>query len=403
MAQHYAPEEVSGAVLGTELAADLVKRGYQVTFLTCAPNYPLGKTFPGYKNNIFSDEMIDNVRVVRVWSYISTKSFWRRIINYGTFSFSAFWGGILSGRHDLLLSFSPPLPLGVSAWLVSKILRIPWILNVMDIYPEIAVATGILKNPLAIEVFEGMEKFLYQRATQIQVLSEGFKDNLLHKGVPSEKISIIPVWADPSLIHPMKKENNFSQEHGVDKKFVVMYSGNLGVNSSLEDAIMAADILKTEEDIYFLFVGEGVRKDSLILMAEQKGLKFVSFLPYQPRELLNSMLASADVGLVTLHADAHHTSLPSKTFNIMASGRPILAVTPIESEISRLIQRYQCGVVVQPRSPEKLAESILLLKNNPELCLELGKNGRMNLEASFSRDYCVSLYDHDFQTLSNLE
>jgi colanic acid biosynthesis glycosyl transferase WcaI len=396
MAQHYAPEDVSGAVLGTELATDLVKRGYQVTFLTCAPNYPLGKVYPGYKNKIFSIETIDGVRVIRVWSFISTKSFWRRIFNYGTFSISAFWGGLFSGKHDLILSFSPPLPLGASAWLLSRIQKTPWIVNVMDIYPEIAVISGILKNPIAIKIFTELEKFIYHQSSHIQVLSEGFKNNLLKKGVPPEKISIIPVWADPDLIYPEIKCNSFSKKYNLDEKFVILYSGNLGVNTSLEDLIIAANYLKSEKDIYFVFVGEGTKKEELITQTKLNMLDNVLFLPFQPRNQFNLILASASISIVTLSANAHFTSLPSKTFNIMASNRPILAVTPFESEIAHLIQKYSCGIVIPPGNPKYLSEAILSLKSNPAKLDQMGNNGRQNLIEYYSRNQCVDLYEKSF-------
>jgi colanic acid biosynthesis glycosyl transferase WcaI len=401
IAQHYAPEDVSGAVLGTELATDLVKRGHQVTFLTCAPNYPLGKIFPGYKNRIFSIETIDGVRIIRVWSYISKKSFWRRILNYGTFSVSAFWGGLLSGKQDLVLSFSPPLPLGISAWLLSRIKKTPWILNVMDIYPEIAILSGILKNPIAIKIFTGLEKFIYHQASHIQVLSEGFKNNLVKKGVSPEKISTIPVWADPDLIHPETKSNSFSKEYNLEEKFVILYSGNLGVNTSLEDVIIAADYLKFQKDIYFVFVGEGTKKEELVAQVRQKYLDNVLFLPFQPRGLFNLVLASASVSLVSLSANAHYTSLPSKTFNIMASNRPILAVTPLESEIAHLIQNYECGIVIPPGNPEYLSEAILTLKSDPAKLDQLGNNGRQKLIENYSRNHCVDLYEKLFFQVLN--
>jgi colanic acid biosynthesis glycosyl transferase WcaI len=401
MAQHYAPEEVSGAVLGTELASDLVKRGHKITFVTCAPNYPMGKIFPGYKNQIYSKKTVDGVQVVRIWSYISTKTFWRRILNYGTFSFNAFFGGLISGKHDILLSFSPPLPLGVSAWLLSRLWGIPWILNVQDIYPEIAVVTGILKNPITINILEHLENFLYQKAAHIQVLSEGFKENLLNKGVHPNNISIIPVWADPDIIHPMAKYNSFSLENGLSDKFVIMYSGNLGINTSLEDVINAAILLKDEPGICFIFVGEGVKKKDLMIQAKEKDLKNVTFLPFQPRSIFNLMLASADLSVVTLNANAYYTSSPSKTFNIMASGRPILAVTPLGSELAGMVQEFECGIVVPPGKPEQLAREILLVQKNPKSISEMGHNGRKYLEERYTRKKCVELYDQDFQRLMN--
>lgn len=400
MGQHYAPEEISGSVLGTELATDLTKMGYEVAFVTCAPNYPTGKVYPGYRNRLLSRETTDGVKVIRTWSYISPhKSFWHRILNYGSFSVTALFGGMAAGRPDILLSFSPPLPLCVAAWLLSRLWRIPWILNVEDIYPEIAVVTGVLRNRPAIAFFSAMERFFYRKATHIQVLSEGFRQNLLAKGVPPEKLSITPVWADPDGVRPMPKENAFREQHGLSGKFVVMYAGNFGYNSSLEDVIEAADLMKTEKDIRFVLIGEGVKKEELISLVEHKALKNLVILPFQPRSAYEAMMAAADISLVTLSPDAHHTSLPSKTFNIMSSGRPILVVTPENSEIANLVQDAHCGIAISPGRPAELAQAILDLKKDVPRLAAMGANGRQRLEEQYSRQRCIKLFDEDFQRM----
>jgi colanic acid biosynthesis glycosyl transferase WcaI len=401
MGQHYAPEEVSGAVLATELASDLVRLGHQVTFLTCAPSYPTGRVFPGHRNRLFHVQDLDGVRIARVWSYISPhKTFWRRILNYGTFSASTLHGGLLAGKPDVVWSASPPLPLGVSAWLLSRIWGVPWVLRVEDLYPEAAVAAGLLHNRAAIALLAGLERFLYRRATHISLISEGFRTNLLGKGVAAEKLSVIPVWADPNLVFPQPKNNRFRREHRLDDRFVVMYSGNLGYNSALEDAVEAADLLRDESDICFVIVGEGVKKHGLVSLARSKGLHNILFLPYQPRETFATMLAAADVGLVTLSPNSAHTSLPSKTFNIMASGRPILAVAPDTSEIVTLVAEARCGVEVLPGHPDLLARSVLELKGDPGRADELGQNGRSHLERNYSRERCIASHDQTFRRVT---
>lgn len=400
MGQHYAPEEVSGAVLATELAEGLLARGHQVTFVTSAPSYPLGTVFQGYRNALLLREMLNGVRVIRIWSYISpSKSFWSRILNYGTFSLMALLGGLAAGRVDVMMSASPPLPLGFSAWLVSRIRRVPWLLRVEDLYPETAVSAGVLQNRSVIRFFEWMETFIYKKAAHISLISESFRKKLIAKGMPQHKLSVLPVWADPSLIQPLPKENTFRQAHGLTGKFILLYSGNLGHTSALEDVIEAAGHLKDEADIAFVFVGEGVKKDALQRTAAQRGLGNVSFLPYQPREEYASMLAAADMSLVTLNAGASNTSLPSKTFNIMASARPILAVADASSEVAHLVQDANCGVVVAPSQPAALAETIKRTKIDENKLTEWGRNGRQTLEKHYSRERCVGLYDSTFQQL----
>jgi len=394
IAQCYAPEDVSAAVLATELATDLVKRGHQVTFVTGAPNYPYGRVFDGYRNKIFQAEWLDGVRVVRTWSYISPRSdFWPRILHYGTFSATAFYGGLFAGKPDILVSYSPPLPQGISAWLLGRIWRVPVVLQLEDLYPDAAVAAEVLRTPRVIAFFSAMERFLYQRATHISLISENFRQNLLGKGVPAEKITLIPAWADPDEVKPLPKENAFRQQHDLDGKFVVMYAGNLGLTSSLEDVIRTAELLKDDPEIRFVFIGEGVKKAPLEETARTRQLNNILFLPYQPREDFPEMMAAADLNLVTLNQSSSLTSLPHKIFNIMASARPILAVSPPESEITRLVCEAGCGIAVPPGHSEMLAEAISQLKGQEERLLQMGQNGRSQLETKFAREHCVNLYE----------
>jgi colanic acid biosynthesis glycosyl transferase WcaI len=394
MAQCYAPEDVSAAVLITELATDLVRRGHDVTVITGAPNYPQGRVFAGYRNKIYAAEMLEGVRVVRTWSFISpSRKLLPRLLHYGTYSATSFYGGLFSGRPDVILSFSPPLPLGLSAWCLSRIFRVPWVLQIEDLYPDAAVAAGVMTNRKVINFFLAMEKFLYRKSQRISVISKGFERTLLAKGVPSSKIEIIPIWADPNEVRPMERQNSFRRQHGLEDKFVVMYAGNLGLTSCLEDVLHAAEILRGQNDIQFVIVGEGARKESLVAEAQLKKLTNVLFLPFQPREVFPEMLAAADLSLVTLNEGAALSSLPSKIFNVMASARPILAVTPPGSEIMQIVEEAACGWNVSPGSPLKLAESILQLKGLEAALIQMGKNGRACLEKNYTRDHCIEKYE----------
>jgi colanic acid biosynthesis glycosyl transferase WcaI len=394
MAQCYAPEDVSASVLITELAVDLGKRGHKVTVITGAPNYPYGRVFENYHNHIYQVEMLDGVRVVRTWSYITPqKTFWPRILHYGTYSASAFYGGLLAGKPDVIVNYSPPLPLGITAWLLSRLWRIPWVLQIEDLYPDAAISTGVLTNRSAIAFFSKMELFLYRRADRISVISESFRRAIISKGEFAEKINLIPVWADPETVCPHPKENAFREQNGLNGKFVVMYAGNLGLTSCMEDVLDAAEILRDDDQTRFVIVGEGIKKTSLEECVSSKGLANVSFLPFQPRGEFAEMLAAADVSLVTLNTSSANTSLPSKIFNIMASARPILAVAPANSEVAHLVSGANCGIAVPPQEPRLLAEALLKLKQRPSELVKMGDNGRSELECKFSRAHCVNDYE----------
>jgi colanic acid biosynthesis glycosyl transferase WcaI len=293
----------------------------------------------------------------------------------------------------VIVSYSPPLPLGLSAWLLSRIWRVPWVLQIEDLYPEAAIAAGVTKSKPIINFFLWMEEFLYQSSQHISLISESFRQTLLNKQVPNAKMDVIPVWADPDEVRPLPTENTFRHKHGLDHKFVVMYAGNIGLTSCIEDVLQAAEILRGRTDIQFLIVGEGVKKEALEAEVRSKQLTNITILPYQPREVFPEMLAAADISLVTLNPGAALSSLPSKVFNVMASARPILAVAPPESELAQIVKRADCGWVVPPGLARELATNIVQLIDQNSARTQMGQNGRVHLERYYSRSRCVDVYE----------
>lgn len=397
LTQEYAPEDISSAILSQELAEDLVKRGHKVTCVTRAPNYPLGQLFPGYRNLLYQQETLNGVRVIRVWSYVSNKKgFWHRILSFASYSALAFVGGVLAGKPDLIVSYSPPLPLGVSAWLLSRLWRVPWVLRVEDVFPEAAVAAGVLKNRFAIQFFDELANFLYKRADHISLICETFVHLLRARGVDQKKMSVTPVWADPNIVSPKPKHNRFREQLGLNGQFVVMYAGIFGYTSALENVVAAAKALRENKEICFVLVGEGIKKEWLVGYQKEHKLENIILLPFQPRAAFPEMLAAADVGLVTLNEKMAPFSLPHKIFNIMSSRRPILAVAPENSDLAKLIRNANCGVVVPPRNPPLLVETILDMQAQPAKFETMGVNGRRTLITSYSREQCISEFERLF-------
>ncbi len=394
MGQHFAPEEISGAVLATELACGLSGKGHQVAFITCTPNYPYGRPFPGYKNALVQRESISGVKVVRIWSYLSPrKTMIRRLINYGTFSLASFYGGFFCQKPETILSSSPPLTLGFSAFVLSRLWKVPWILRVEDLFPDLLITLGLLKPSFVTRLLFSMEKYFYRKASHIAVISEGFKNNLVSKGVSESKITVIPVWADPDQIKPMEKENHLKKELDLSWKFVILYSGNLGLTSSLDDLLSAAKILVHIHKITFLIAGEGVKKQEIEESIKREQLENVHLIPYQPRDRYAELLALADICIVTLNQASSRSSLPVKTFNSMASARPILAITSPQSELGRIITQFDCGIVVPEGQADQLADKIETLLKTPEILMEMGKNGRNAVVSFFNRSRCIDQFD----------
>jgi len=392
---YYYPEEVGAGIWIRQLAVDLKDKGHTVTVLTSFPSYPDGVIPPAYKGRVYLTETIDDIQIVRTWTYATqSKSFWPRFFSFGAFCASALVQGgweVLRKRlsADVVYAVIPPLPLGVAARCLAMLTGAALIVNVQDIYPDIAVDTGFLKSPAAIQIFRRMERWVYRKANLIVVISEGFRNNLLKKSVPAEKISVVPNWADLDSIRPASRETRFRTERKSGDRFVVLYSGGFSHNSCMEPVIQAAAMLPSDR-FQFLLIGSGVKRAELVERARTLDLRHVEFLPFQPFERYAEVLASSDVTLVTLNTASSLASVPSKIFKQMAAGRPIIAVTQEGNELSRLIGASGCGVVVAPDDPAGLAQSIQGMAQDRARCTDFGAAGRAYIEAECSRTRCVS-------------
>jgi colanic acid biosynthesis glycosyl transferase WcaI len=388
--QYFKPESVGASIWIHQLAVDLVNMGHRVTVLTGFPNYPKRIIFDGYQGKIFMQEKIDGVDVFRTYIYASpNEALWSRALNFCSFCASAALGGLAVPKPDVICCIMPPLPLGLSAEFLGLFKRAPVVVNIQDIYPDIAIALGFLRNRLVIRFFQAMERFIYRRAVAIIVISDGFKENLLGKGVAPSKIYVVPNWADPDFIRPGPKDNSFRRQLDVGDRFTLIYSGNLSHNSNLEPVIGAAELLR-DEPFAFVIVGEGVRKAHLERTVQEKQLNNILFFPFQPLELYPEVLRAADMNLVTLSTQAAMASVPSKVFKIMASGRPVLAITVQGNEVHRLVSEAKCGLCVSPDDPVALAEALRYAAAHQDELERMGKNGRRYLEDHFSRPKCVA-------------
>lgn len=390
VAQYFWPETVGAGVWLHQLATDWARGGHDVTMVTALPNYPQGRVFPDYRGRCLLREQVDGVRVLRTWIYASpSKAFAARVLNFGSFCATAVLGQSLAPRPDVIFCVIPPLPLGFTAQLVARLRRVPLVLNVQDIYPQIAVELGYLKNTAAIHFFEALERQIYRAARRVVVITPAFRENLRAKGVPLDKLRVIPNWADAEAIRPGPKNNAIRDQLGINGDFAVVYSGGLGHNAQLETLIEAARLL-SREPFTFLLVGDGVQRAELERRARAYALANVRFLPFQPAEVYPQVLAASDVQLVSLHAAATQMSLPSKVFKVMAGGRPVLALARAESDLAKLVREAGCGLAVEPEDAAGLAAALRRLAANPRDLEIMGANARNYLLAHFDRKRCVA-------------
>jgi colanic acid biosynthesis glycosyl transferase WcaI len=392
LANYYSPESVGAGIWITQLVNGLRERGHEVAVVTSLPSYPEGRVFKGYRNRFAQRETIDGIEVIRTFTYATTgKSFLARTAAFGVFCLSAAPGYLRYWRRvDVVYAVLPPLPLGVAAWAIAKASRAQLVVNVQDIYPDIAVALKYLTNPTAVGFFRAMERWIYDRSERILVISEGFRGNLLAKGVSSGKIRVVPNWADPDEIRPGPSDNAFRRETGAGNgELLAIYSGGLTHNADLETVLDAAARLRSLP-VRFAIVGDGVQKQDLVNKVAAANLDNIRFFPFQPIERYGEVLAAADVTLVSLKSAASLASVPSKVYKQMAAGRPIIAVTNAGNELSRLIEDAQCGMTVRPGDAQGLAAVLQSALERRDAFARMGCRGRAYLERNCSRQVCVS-------------
>jgi colanic acid biosynthesis glycosyl transferase WcaI len=260
----------------------------------------------------------------------------------------------------------------------------PSIFSIHDVYPDVGITLGLFRNAFITKLVAGPERYCLNRCSAVRILSESFRPGLRNLGVSDSKMHLIFDWVDTDLIRPLAHDNEFALAHGLEDRFVVLYAGNIGLSQGLENVLLAAEQLAGKPEIHFLFVGDGPGREQLITLANSRRLGNVQFAPFQPRSYLPEVLASADVSLVILRRGIGTGSLPSKTFSIFASGRPVIASIDKQSEAWCLIEKAQAGLCIEPESPAALVQAILTLKNDPTLREQLGQNGRIWAESNHS-------------------
>ncbi len=391
----YYPDVTATGQLLTELCEDLVRQhGCAVTVVVGMPLIGVGGAPAAVKTRgMFTEECHNGVRVVRARnSAFPPRSFVGRVANYLSYFVLSLMAALTLPRPDVVMTLTDPPIIGLAGWLMAKRFRVPLVISMRDLFPEAAQGLRGANNALTDFLLDRSVKFYLHRAQAVIALGETMRRRLIDgKGVAAGRTALIPDWADTGSIQPVDKRNQFSSLHGLDNAFVVMYAGNLGASSGLEFVLDAADQLRQQPDIKFVFVGEGIMKAPLEQRARQKSLPNVQFLPFQPREILSEVFSSADVFLVPLKQGLEGYSLPSKLYAVMASGRPYIASVCESSEVVYLTRQYGCGLTVPAQDAAALAGEIMKLRADPALTARLGAQAR-RAAASFDRAGGVQRY-----------
>ncbi|MEA3358436.1 MAG: WcaI family glycosyltransferase [Thermodesulfobacteriota bacterium] len=400
---NYAPEIIGIGENTTQLCEYLVSLGHRVKVITAFPHYPEWKVRPAYRGRIFMRETINGVSVYRGYSLIprvSTRAL-QRILHDTTSATSALIIGLFLPRPDMVLSISPPLQGGAAGYFLAKLKRSPFILQVKDLVPDLAISLGILKDNMWLKIGKKLEMFVYSKAAGILVICQGFVNNLKAKGVPERKIHLLPNWVDLNHIKPLNRNNNFRKTNMLQNKFVALYSGNMSAKQKLINVVSAARHLLGYEDILFLLAGDGPQKKDL--QREASSEENIRFMPLQPVETFPLMLAAANLLILNQNSGVIDMVIPYKTLVYMSTGLPIVASVHTDSETARYIRIADCGIVVPPERPRELAEAVLALHNDEKMSTRLGRNGRKYAEGNFDRESILTDYNKYFIQIAGLK
>lgn len=397
----FRPDNVSTAQLMADLASDLQAQGHVVTVLTTVPHYnadpeaaaqqPLKRCWGGVLKRSHYREM----EVFHAWMPKKGRSKLYRLVTWVGFHFISTLAGLWKvQRPDVILSPSPPLTIGLSAWVLATYHHAPFIYNVQEIYPDVAINLGAVRNKWIIRRLYELERFVYRKAAAITVISERMQARLLQKGVPEAKMRFIPNFVDVEDFQPLNKDNDFSRKHGLLDKFVVSYAGNMGKPQHLEILLHVAALLQDRKRVHFLLMGNGSECEDLQRLARQLRLPNISFLSYQPYSLMPLAYAAADASYVPQALGTSNDGVPSKVYRIMASARPVLACTDADSDLADLVRKANAGAVVTTNAPAALAKTIEEALANESDWIRMGLNGRAYVLQNYDRMEMGARYHH---------
>ena len=372
------PPEVNAPASRTfEHCREWARAGHKITVMTCAPNFPRGKVYEGYKNRLYQTEKMDGIDVVRVWSYITAnEGFVKRILDYVSFMVSAVIVSPLIKKPDLVISTSPQFFSACAAYLISFMKKRPFVFELRDIWPESIKAVGAMKDSVVIRLLEKIELFLYKKAVIIISVTESFKRTLIKRGVSADKISVVTNGVDLDRFQPWAKDAELVKKYGLENKFVAGYIGTHGMAHCLETILDAADKIHKQDggdQFRFVFLGNGARKNELMEQAESMGLDNVVFIDSVPKAEVVKYWSLLDVSVIHLRKTKLFTTvIPSKLFECMGMGIPVLH--GVMGESADIVTKEGVGVLFEPENSDKLCENLWKLKDDTKLYKRLKAN-----------------------------
>lgn len=383
LTDNFPPEVNAPASRTYDHAKKWVSEGHDITVITCAPNFPQGRVYAGYKNKLFQTEVMDGIKVIRVWSYITAnKGFIKRTLDYISFSVTSFLAGLFQ-KPDVIVATSPQFFTALSGRTLAFWKRLPWIMEVRDLWPESIKTVGEMSDNFIIRYFEWQEMRCYKSARQIVVVTDSFKKTLISRGVAGEKIAVVKNGVDKTLFTPMTKDKEIIDRLGLSGKKIIGYIGTHGMAHKLDFILRCAKKLEGNNNYHFLFIGSGAEKENLLKLKEELHLMNVTMLDPVPKTEVKRYISILDVCLINLRkSDLFLTVIPSKIFENAAMEIPILM--GVGGEAKDIIDSYGAGVCFEPENEADFIAKLDMLVSDTSI-YEKCKAGCRRLAADFDR------------------
>ena len=378
LTDNFPPEVNAPASRTFEHCREWVRAGHRVTVITCAPNFPKGKVFEGYRNRLWQSESMEGIRVVRVWSYITAnEGFLKRILDYQSFMAAATLASPFVRGVDVVVGTSPQFFTACAAYVVSRLKRIPFVFELRDLWPESIRAVGAMKDSFALRLLERLELFLYRKAAAVVSVTHSFRDNLMRRGIDGGKICVVTNGVDAGRFRPRPKDAELARRLGLEGRFVAGYIGTHGMAHALETLLEAAAMLRARADgegFRILLLGDGANKPALVARAKEMGLDNVLFVDSVPKDEVVRYWSLLDVAVIHLRrTELFTTVIPSKLFECMGMGIPVLH--GVAGESAGIVAREDVGIVFEPENAAALCEGLLRLRDDAELYRRCSDNG----------------------------
>jgi glycosyltransferase involved in cell wall biosynthesis len=390
---YFSPEIGAPSARIHDMARQWIAMGHEVQVITGFPNHPTGEIYPGYRSGRYAVEVIDGVTVHRIWTYITpNKGFIKKSIGHLTLWVSSHFLALpRMKKPDVVIGTSPTFFAAMSAAAAAERFQVPFVMEVRDLWPACFVDLGVIRNQRIISLLERWEISLYRRANHIVTVTSAFKDDLVRRSIPSNKITSIHNGADEEFWLPQERSGFLDQAAGGSRGFNVLYIGAHGISQALTRILEAAREFKDNTDVRFFLVGEGAEKAKLQILAQEMGLSNIHFLDPVHKDRVRAYYADADVCLVPLRSiPLFKTFIPSKMFEMLAMGRPIVA--SVEGEAAGILKASGGALIVPPEDATSIAASIRRIKNDPKLAETMGIRGRAFVIGNYSRRALAGRY-----------